>query len=474
MARTRRITAENLTPAGLSSWNGCEAGFKRSGASFSPVLPFPPVMAASRKLIGLFLGVSLAGNAALLGYVSLHHGGHAAARLAAASGAESASAIALRDKKAADAAETATGAWAAIASDDLGTYAANLRATGLPDRLVRAIINAEINERFKARENALKPARASDNYWESSDYYDRNSGDTLEKRMARIDLRREKDALRRSLLGDEPPAPGDTNPIPPGKRDAVRKISEDYDAMIQQVEMESRGFPLAADREKLAYLRAEKDKELRGILSPEEYEANQLRSSQGAQQLRWDLAAFKPNEAEFALIYQLRQNNPELSKNPDNSYSPEDWARRNAAEQKLTDDLRQQLGEERYQDYIRSRDYGYRQLAQLGTRLGLPAATINEVYDQRRIVPEAALAIAKDPQRDRAAKEAALKQLAETARQDIYARLGQEAGELYIKNGNNNQWLNALERGTIIVQTGDNSWSHHTLDEFSPRPAPAK
>ena len=57
MARTRRITAENLTPAGLSSWNGCEAGFKRSGASFSPVLPFPPVMAASRKLIGLFLGV---------------------------------------------------------------------------------------------------------------------------------------------------------------------------------------------------------------------------------------------------------------------------------------------------------------------------------------------------------------------------------------------------------------------------------
>ncbi len=425
-------------------------------------------MSTPRLLVPwILLAVSVTANAVILGRGGFSHVD--AAKTSSSPRRESASARSIaRAGQGAEASALPPEVWEKAYSEDLPTLTQNLRATGLPDRLVKAIVNAEINERFKAREDALKPKQAPANYWETDDYYERNAGDSLERRLARLDLRREKDALRVSLLGEEPPKADDRNPIPPAKRDAARRINEDYDTMIQQIEMESRGMTLASDKQKLEYLRAEKDKELRELLSPEEFEANQLRTSRTAQSLRWELSAFKPSEDEFILIHKLKESDPELSKNADNSYTSEDWDRRRAAEKRLNETLRQQMGEDRYQDYIRAKNYDYRQLTQLAARLQLPKADVNEIYDQRRTVPDTALALAKDAKLSRAEKEAALKEMANKARQNIYAKLGQEAGETYIKNSNSSNWIQQLEKGTIVVQTDDNSWTHHRLDEFSP------
>ena len=423
--------------------------------------------ASRASLAWWLLAGSLVANAALVGHmVSAPDRSSSAAKQQAngASRVEVSASMAAHDVAAGIASET----WRKAYSEDLPTLATNLRAAGLPDRLVRAIVGAEINERFKAREEALKPKRAPDNYWESQDYYDRQADETLEMRMARLDLRREKDALRASILGEEPSKAGDNNPIPPAKRDAARRINEDYDTMIQQVEAESRGMPLAADREKLAYLRAEKDKELRELLTPEEYEANQLRTSRIAQSMRWELAAFKPSEDEFVLIHNLRAADPELSRNADNSYTSEDWQRRRDAEKRLGEALRRELGDERYQDYVRGQNYDYRQLTQLASRFSLSREDVNQIYDQKKTVPEAALATAKDPKLTREQKESALKELAKKARQNIYAKLGREAGEAYLRNSNGNNWIKSLENGTIIVQT-ENGIRRHSLDEFAPR-----
>jgi hypothetical protein len=353
---------------------------------------------------------------------------------------------------------------ASIDPAQLTTYITALRTAGLPPHLVRALVNAELNERFKAREDALKPKRKTTNYWEPEDYYENNQ-DTLENRLARIDLRREKDDLRRQLLGDEPPRPDDTNPIPVAKRESVRRISEDYDAMIQQINTESRGNPLASDREKLAFLRAEKEKEIRALLTPGEYAAHDLRTSDVSRQLRWQLGAFNPSEEEFLRIHALMRADPELSRNADNSYGDEDWKRRREAEKKLRETLRVELGPERYKDYERAKDHGYQQLARLNRRLNLPPAVINEIHDQKTTVPQAALAIAKDPSRDVAAKRAALTRLAAEARRKVTDNLGAEAGEAYLKRGNLH-WLTNLEKGHINVQTDENSWSSYSIEQL--------
>lgn len=205
---------------------------------------FRPMPHASRASLAWWLLVgSLVANAALVGHMVWAPTRSASA---AKQHEKRASQTVISASIAADdvTARTPSETWRKAYSEDLPTLAANLRTAGLPDRLVRAIVGAEINERFKAREDALKPKRAPDNYWESQDYYGRQADETLELRMARLDLRREKDALRASILGEEPSKAGETNPIPPAKRDAARRINEDYDTMIQQVEAESRGMPL--------------------------------------------------------------------------------------------------------------------------------------------------------------------------------------------------------------------------------------
>jgi hypothetical protein len=361
---------------------------------------------------------------------------------------------------------------AALDPTHLTTYITARRSAGLPPHLVRALVNAELNERFKAREDALKPKRTPANYWEPDDYYEQNQ-DTLENRLARIDLRREKDDLRRQLLGEDPPRPDDTNPIPVAKRESVRRISEDYDAMIQQINTESRGTPLASDREKLAFLRAEKEKEIRALLTPEEYAAHDLRTSDVSRQLRWQLGAFNPSEEEFLRIHALMRADPELSRNPDNSYGDEDWKRRRAAEKNLRDTLRAELGPERYKDYERAKDYGYQQLAQLNKRLNLPPAVINEIHDQKTTVPAAAIAIAKDPSRDLAAKRAAITQLVADTRRKITDSLGAEAGETYLKRGNLH-WLTNLQSGHISVPIDENSWTNHSIDQLDAESRSAK
>ena len=355
---------------------------------------------------------------------------------------------------------------------DLPAYIVALRTAGLPPHLVRALVNAELNERFKAREEALKTKRKPANYWEPDDYYENNQ-DTLENRLARIDLRREKDDLRKRLLGEDPPRADDTNPIPVAKRESIRRISEDYDAMIQQINMESRDNPLTSDREKLTFLRAEKEKEIRALLTPEEYAAHELRTSDTSRQLRWQLGAFKPSEEEFLRIHALMRADPELSRNPDNSYGEEDWQRRRDAEKKLRENLRAELGPERYKDYERAKDYSYQQLTQLNRRLNLPAAVINEIYDQKTTVPEAAIAIAKDPSRDLAAKRAAITQLVADTRLKVTDSLGAEAGEAYLKRGNIH-WLTNLEKGHISVQIDENSWTGHSIEQLAAESQTAK
>lgn len=423
------------------------------------------------KALPLLLVASLVGNAALVTVVarrSSSAGPSSSPALAAVSAPRPAPVSASVPPAGLPSAETL----AQLDHTALPAYITALRTAGLPPHLVRALVNAELNERFKAREEALKPKRKTANYWEAEDYYEQNQ-DSLENRLARIDLRREKDDLRRQLLGDDPPKADDTNPIPVAKRESVRRISEDYDAMIQQINNESRGSPLASDREKLTFLRAEKEKEIRALLTPEEYAAHELRTSETSRQLRWQLGSFKPNEEEFLRIHALMRADPELSRSPDNSYGEDDWQRRRDAEKKLKETLRAELGPERYKDYERSKDYGYQQLTQLNRRLNLPPAVINAIHDQKTTVPEAAIAIAKDPSRDLAAKRAAITQLVADTRRMVTDSLGAEAGENYLKRGNLH-WLTNLEKGHISVQIDENSWTGHSIEQLAAESQTAK
>lgn len=350
--------------------------------------------------------------------------------------------------------------WERLRSSDLPTFVANLRAAGLPERMVRILINAEINDRFRAREEAARPKRPKRDYWEQgSSYY--TDPTTLEQRLAQLDLRREKEALRRQLLGEPPRDADDDHPIPAEKRDLIRQVSEDYDTMISQIQRETRGMPLASDEEQIRFLREEKEAELKSLLTPAELHEHELRSSRTASQLRSELAAFHPTEQEYRDLFSLRKELDDAFPPPTGEVEGDYWQRRNEAQKAIDARIAEYLGPERYRDYTRSKDHEYRSLATLVTRLDLPQETATRVYDLRYSVPTDALQIVRNENLTPAAKQDQLKVIAQETRERLANELGAEAAEAYLRR--HGQWIKSLERGQVIEYKPDGSRQNHSI-----------
>ncbi|MFA6959271.1 MAG: hypothetical protein WC205_00805 [Opitutaceae bacterium] len=430
------------------------------------------------KRPSLLAAVSLAANVALLGYIVLRPAPGVAGRLRPS---YPDSGHTLRSSPGPSGSTPATSSppasvvppspdapppdtWAHLRSSDLAVFTANLRAAGLPDRQVRMLINAEINDLFRAREEALRPPRTDRKYWEN-----RNPADTttLEQRLAQLDLRREKAALRTELLGETPPRPDDDNPVAPDKRDLLRDINEDYNTMISQIQRESRGISLPSDDEKIRYLRDEKAAELKGLLSPEELHEYELRSSQTANQLRSDLAGFSPTEQEFRSLYEIRKPFDDQFASTPADAGPDYWKQRQEAQKALDAQIADQLGADRYHDYVRSKDYEYRNLSSLTDRLGLPADTASQIYDLRYSVPGDGLQIVNNPNLSPEAKKESLKVIAQKTRDQLTTQLGAEAAQAYLKR--NAQWIKSLDQGQVLEYKPDGTQQTHSIP-----PAPKK
>ena len=430
----------------------------------------------------LVLVASLFLNAALLGYISfrsspssqyISDGGRASASAVSSSASRSAASSSptlARNTNGGSAVLPSHNAppsetWARIQSGDLAVFVANLRAAGIPERQLRLLVNAEINDRFRAREEAVRPPRPPRNFWDvGNSHY--NDPTTLEQRLAQLDLRREKAALRLELLGESPRDANDTHPIPREKRDLLREINEDYNTMISQIQRETRGVSMASDEEKIRFLRAEKDAELKASLTPDEYREYELRSSATAGRLRSELVAFGPDEQEFRSVFALRkQFDDQFASTPPNADAAY-WKERREAQKALDAQIAQQLGPERGADYMRAKDHDYRNLAALTERLGLPRATANQVYDLRYTVPSEALQIVRNPSLSPDVKQESLQVIAEQTRAQLTAQLGAEAADAYLRR--HGQWIKALERGQVIEHKTDGTRQTHSVPREQP------
>lgn len=437
-------------------------GMLAAGGTFvfypPPEKPHQLMIPTRFSRLALFLAISVAANAALIGYVALRPAAPtpAAQHIVTTAIASGSPRAAARGKL------PAANALASAISADLPTYTENLRKAGVPDRLVRAIINAEINDRFRDREDALRPKRKDHQYWENQHDYYEDDGITLDQRLARVDLRREKAALRKALLGAPPNTSGkpDSNPIPAEKREMAQQIAEDYGAMVEQVRKEAHGYMLPSDNEKIKYLEEERRRELAQVLSPEELREYDLRNSQTSHQMRWDLGAFSPTEEEFRAIHEFRstldRDFPHL-----NNAGQEYWTQRREAEKAMNAQIKVVLGDERFKDYERSRDWEYRQLIQLTNRLQLEPTAASQLYDLRDNTGQTAKAILDSKDMDLATKREALKVLASQTQAQIVNKLGAEGGEAFMKT--NNEWLDQLNKGRVRYKTGPNSYSYESL-----------
>jgi hypothetical protein len=322
---------------------------------------------------------------------------------------------------------------AALASGD----AAALEAAGLPAEAARQLAVGRAFSRLTPRQGSRTDGR----WWRSA-----NSGKSREQEL--VAQRELSDALV-ALLGYDPLGFGGANSellsfLPPAKREALRRITQDYDEMMAK--FSATGIQLPSDREKLRLLRAERERDIAAALTPAEFADYELRMSPSAANVRARFGDALESEDDFRKVFALQKAYDE--KFPSDSFTgrvtPEMMQQRSAAERQLQDDIRAALGDDRYAALRRASDSDLRNVESLATRLNLPADTTNRVatardqyaLESQRIMANAAL--------DPAQRRAQILDLGTKAKADLVRTLGAEAADAYSQRS---PWMSMLQGG---------------------------
>jgi len=335
--------------------------------------------------------------------------------------------------------------WPSLQADALPELVSNLRAAGFPPDMVRAIAAARLEEIFNARMKALFPSFDQMPFWKNQP----NNDPAL--MAAAIKLSRERQLALREALGADGMADDPVRQmlqgrrmdhLPPDKAAEVLRVITEFDD--KRSELYATGASLI-DREKITALDKAQHDAIARLLTPQELEDFDLRNSNTARQLRNDLTAFNPTEAEFRALFRLRQPfDEQFNYNYTGMPSQELMRQRSDAQRLLNEQIKAALGAERGADYERTTDYNYRQTSQLVTRLQLPPETTNQVWAVQKDLQQRAMDLMRDRSLVGEARTQQLTALQQEATNKLTPLLGGARGmEAYRQYGGS--WMQMLQ-----------------------------
>ncbi len=204
--------------------------------------------------------------------------------------------------------------WGVVETDDYERYIANLRAVGCPEKTVRDIVVAELNEFYEKRFLQEFPATNGIAYWKPGDPLANLIDETQVARLQ--ELAKEKRGFISALLGVDYSGDIELTSIQtkvfmerlldfltPEKRNAMEELERKYTAkMMNTFKDSARG-----DNESTKMLLAEKNEDVLKILSPQERFEYDVRRSDASMMLRIGLGDFEVTEEEFRAIFPAMQ-----------------------------------------------------------------------------------------------------------------------------------------------------------------------
>lgn len=386
------------------------------------------------KALPVILTVSLTANLAAIGYLSLRP-------------QVTPPAITNRPAPAAVAAPDASEQIrAALTRGDL----AALTAAGVPLSAARDLLLGRALSRYAERTKGPASSAADQRWWRIGATASRSESSLLAQREL-------NDAVRAALgmdLFSNGSDSGLTSFLPPAKRDALRRIQQDYDEMTAKFSPD--GIQLASDKERLALLRAERDRDIAALLTPAELAEYELRTSSTSLALRARLGDAIQSEEDFRKLYSLQKAfDDQFALNPSSPRpSAEFMQQRAAAERKLQEDFRAALGEEKFASLQRAADQELRALDGLASRLNLPAGTTERVAATREALAAESQKITADTSLPMTERRAKLQELASRARTELAQTLGAEAADAYTQRA---AWLSLLQNGVAFATTPKDS-----------------
>lgn len=349
--------------------------------------------------------------------------------------------------------------WSSLDTADLPALVARLRAAGFPASVIRAIAAARIETQFSERMRRLAGQVESAPYWRPLATSFMHNARLNEERAQ---IYRDRARQLRELLGLEGLAGTNTDAtaaqlrqygnLSPAKIALLERINDDYAEMSSQVRAEANGVYLAEDREKLALLEREKRTDLAAILTAQELEDYEMRSSTITMRLRSALTLMDATEAEFRTLFRIQQQFADpLEFQPGAMRSPVSFQERQAREKQISSAVAAALGAERAVEYERAQHYEFQQLARLAQQQNLDLKAAITAYELRGTTAEESNRIRLDRNLSPEAKTEALRALGQRTREKLQETLGATAAQNY---ANSATWLQAIESGRSITFNG--------------------
>lgn len=275
--------------------------------------------------------------------------------------------------------------WPGLATGDLPAQVARLRDAGFPREIVRAILSAQVRERFAARRRALDATGDARQFW-----LDQNLD--AHRQAAFQQLAREERAALRELLGADADSSDPMRDLAggqsltflaPEKAVDVRQIQRDFEE--RRADLYASGFVSGVDNAKLAALEKEQLAAIAAVLTPQELQEYRLRISTTADTLRNELLAFNPTEEEFRALFRLRDSlDDRFGLGAGLALSADLSRQRGEAMQQTNEQFKATLTPERAAEFERASDYNYRRASQLFARLELPRENLDRVWQVQK------------------------------------------------------------------------------------------
>jgi hypothetical protein len=287
--------------------------------------------------------------------------------------------------------------WSQLESADYREYIANLRAIGCPEATIRDIILTDVMKLYAARRGQLRTRGREFKFWETNEKRVLKAREEQEyhRQMEVIDA--ELPGVIRELLGinydrevnkffvDTHADHERLGFLGGEKQDRILALREQYEALQERIYENALDGELSpADFERLRELQQAQKDELARLLTPDEFEQYELRTSPLADRLRNELIGFEPNAGEFRLIFQAyRELEEKYARASPNDI--ETQARKLEDQQRIEQVIREELGPARSQQFELTQNPRYRTLYKLAERHDLDPALARAMLDAKLV-----------------------------------------------------------------------------------------
>jgi hypothetical protein len=315
-----------------------------------------------------------------------------------------------------------------------------LRAEGLPESIVRSVVEQRLWQARQIRLDAADPSKKRPWWQQISGHL---PGDDV--RMARLEekLRDEVLSKRDELFPETKQSTPDDSIafLSPAKRQAVQRLRDDYYELQRKLLIESGGaynngaYITSADQQKLTYLNNEQEKDLRAVLTPDEYNEMQLRTAGNEDFFKKTAAFLNLSEHQFRGLMDIHawreqadaKLNTQDGVDPFAPMSPE-IARKY---QQITDDEKQKfielIGEDKLQLMELAKNSEYEGIARYIARFELPQSHIAAYFAITHKGIEDAAAIQNNPALSSGQRTESIKLIAQAYDVSISKLLGSNA-----------------------------------------------